>query len=316
MARQVPTPAPATGGARRVGASQGGFKGIAADVALALDTWVAQQPAASVRGGSISDGYRWESGAGTMFVKVAGAGSASMFAAEAEGLVELAQAGAVRVPQVFAHGLAGEQAYLAMEWITLRPLGAGAQRLLGEQLARQHRCTAERHGWRRDNTIGRTPQVNTWCDDWQQFFIAHRLNFQFELAQRNGHGGRLQSRGAELLEQVPALLDGHQPRPALLHGDLWGGNAAADPGGLPVIFDPSVYYGDREADLAMTRLFGGFGAAFHGAYEAAWPLPAGAAQRVDLYNLYHVLNHLNLFGAGYLGQAMSLIDALLSRTGR
>jgi fructosamine-3-kinase len=102
--------------------------------------------------------------------------------------------------------------------------------------------------------------------------------------------------------------------PSLLHGDLWGGNWAADESGQPVVFDPAVYFGDREADLAMTRLFGGFSRAFYEAYESAWPLAAGATLRFDLYNLYHVLNHLNLFGGGYRPQAEALIDRLLAET--
>ncbi len=316
-ARPSPASASAPGRARRTGAGQRGFDGIAADIAQALQTWVAPQPAASVRGGCINDAWRWDSGAGTLFVKVSGTASAAAFEAEAAGLQELAAAQAVRVPRVLAQGIAGDQAYLALEWITLRPLGGDAQQLLGAQLAQQHRRTAPRFGWQQDNYIGRTPQVNTWTADWAQFFVTHRLEPQLQLAQRAGHGARLQRRGSQLLEQVPALLAGHRPQPSLLHGDLWGGNAAAaEGGGTPVIFDPSVYYGDREADLAMTRLFGGFGPEFHAAYEAAWPLPAGAAQRVDLYNLYHVLNHLNLFGAGYLGQAMSQIDSLLAGAAR
>jgi len=138
------------------------------------------------------------------------------------------------------------------------------------------------------------------------------LRFQLQLAERNGFDGRLQERGALLLDRSGDFFSDHQPVPSLLHGDLWGGNAAADEHDAPVIFDPAVYYGDREADVAMTRLFGGFSAAFYSAYEAAWPLPASAGARIDLYNLYHVLNHLNLFGTGYLRQAESMIERLLA----
>jgi fructosamine-3-kinase len=122
----------------------------------------------------------------------------------------------------------------------------------------------------------------------------------------------LVERGRRLCGQLDALFRGHRPLPSLLHGDLWGGNWAADESGNPVVFDPAVYFGDREADLAMTRLFGGFGRAFYDAYESAWPLEAGAELRFDLYNLYHVLNHLNLFGGGYRAQAEALIDRLLA----
>ncbi len=235
-----------------------------------------------------------------------------MLEAEAAGLEELAEAAAVRVPRVLELGSAGEHAYLALEWIDLASGSSdSAQARLGEQLARQHRKSAERFGWHRDNTIGSTPQVNPWSSSWLGFFRDSRLRFQLELAERNGFGGRLQVRGRELLDRIDIFFADHQPVPALLHGDLWGGNAAADGRGAPVIFDPAVYYGDREADLAMTRLFGGFSTAFYSAYEAAWPLPESARSRVDLYNLYHVLNHLNLFGGGYARQAESMIERLL-----
>ncbi len=152
-------------------------------------------------------------------------------------------------------------------------------------------------------------------DDWPRFFAERRLGFQLELAARRGHGGRLVERGSRVCERVETFFDGYRPPASLLHGDLWGGNWATDASGEPMIFDPAVYYGDREADLAMTRLFGGFGRAFYSAYEHAWPLDPGAAARVSLYNLYHVLNHLNLFGGGYRAQADAMIDRLLAATG-
>jgi fructosamine-3-kinase len=187
--------------------------------------------------------------------------------------------------------------------------------LLGEQLARQHRATRAAFGWDRDNTIGSTPQLNAWADDWVGFFRERRLRYQLSLAGANGHGARLQKRGDLLLANVGAFFTSYTPVPALLHGDLWGGNRMTDVQGRPVIVDPAVYYGDREADLAMTKLFGGFGAAFYAAYQGAWSLDAGATVRQDLYNLYHVLNHLNLFGEGYLGQSLALIDRLLAEVG-
>ena len=130
---------------------------------------------------------------------------------------------------------------------------------------------------------------------------------------KNGFDGKLQARGAELLEQLGGFFTTYRPQPSLLHGDLWGGNWASDTNSAPVIFDPATYFGDREADIAMTRLFGGFGDSFYRAYQAAWPLDSGARARTSLYNLYHVLNHLNLFGAGYLRQAESTIDGLLAQ---
>jgi fructosamine-3-kinase len=261
-----------------------------------------------------------------------------MFAAEAAGLEELRRADSVRVPRVLGVGtdigadagpgvdpgvgvgtdpgvgvdLGVGNAWLALEWIERGPSSRATDSILGEQLARQHRTTQAAFGWSRDNTIGSTPQLNEWCDDWVTFFRDRRLRYQLDLAARNGFGGRLQQCGGVLLDRVPEFFSGYRPVPSLLHGDLWSGNRLTAERGQPVIFDPAVYYGDREADLAMTRLFGGFGAGFYAAYEAAWQLDAGAGARTDLYNLYHVLNHLNLFGNGYLGQALSMIDALLA----
>lgn len=271
----------------------------------------AGRPPRAVGGGDISAAWRVETNDGAVFLKTGSADEFDMFEAEAEGLVELAQAEAVRVPAVLGRGIAGGRSFLAIEWLDTGAADAGAADTLGRQLAALHRVTADRHGWHRDNTIGSTPQVNTRCDDWTAFFRRYRLGFQLELAAANGYRGRLQTDGAELADGLEALFDGHQPAPSLLHGDLWGGNWAAV-GGDPVVFDPAVYYGDRETDLAMTRLFGGFPADFYAAYEEAWPLPPGHADRLALYQLYHVLNHLNLFGSGYLGRAESLIRRLLA----
>jgi len=285
---------------------------LARALAAELGVTVDGAPASRVHGGSINECYRWESARGPLFVKLAAARLRAMLEAEAQGLRELATAAAVRVPQVLAVGEAGGSAYLALEWIDFATGTRTTEPHLGKQLARQHSHTAERFGWHRDNTIGSTPQENAWADDWITFFRERRLRFQLNLAESRGHHGRLQRRGGELLERLGGLFESYRPVPSLLHGDLWGGNWAADERGSPVIFDPAVYYGDREADIAMTRLFGGFGAQFYVAYEAAWPLDAGAPLRVALYNLYHILNHLNLFGGGYARQAEQLIDRLLA----
>jgi len=250
-----------------------------------------------------------------MFVKVGPRASHTAFAAEADGLRELRAARALRVPQVLASGVADTAAFLALEWIERGRPDAGCERRLGEGLAALHAVTAPRCGWQRDNTIGRTPQANAWSADWMEFFRERRLRPQLALGERHGFPRRLGERGARLLEALPALLVGHRPRASLLHGDLWGGNWLASSAGEPVLFDPAVYYGDRETDLAMTHLFGGFGAGFYHAYESAAPLPAGAPRRAELYNLYHVLNHANLFGGGYAAQAQSIIDRLLSEVG-
>ncbi len=236
-----------------------------------------------------------------------------MFESEAAGLHALEQACAVRVPQVLAVGATEEQAYLALGWIELRPAHAAAEAELGAQLARQHRVTARAFGWNRDNALGSTSQPNSWTPDWVDFWRRQRLQHQLELAARNGHGGRLQQLGEKLLQRLGAFFADYQPVPSLLHGDLWGGNWGMDGAGKPVIFDPAVYFGDREADIAMTRLFGGFGPQFYAAYQAEWPPQAGAQARSALYNLYHLLNHLNLFGGSYLGQVESAMGQLLAQ---
>jgi protein-ribulosamine 3-kinase len=272
----------------------------------------APAPERRVGGGSVGECYAWPCDEGALFVKVGPPAAAAAFAAEAAGLAELAGAHALRVPRVVACGHAASQAFLALEWIETGPASAECERRLGEGLAALHAVTARRFGWRCDNTIGPTPQANTWSRDWTEFFRERRLRPQLALAVQNGLSALLGARGERLLESVDALLGAHRPQPSLLHGDLWGGNWLASPSGEPVIFDPAVYYGDREADIAMTRLFGGFGEAFHQAYEAAAPLPQGTRLRQNLYNLYHVLNHANLFGGGYPQQAARMIDRLLA----
>ena len=245
-----------------------------------------------------------------LFVKNGPVSALDMFEAEAEGLRELARAGVIRIPEVHDFGIDNGQAFIAIERLHFRPASRQDERLFGEQLAELHRVTQERFGWHRDNTIGLTPQRNRLNDNWTDFFTVERLEFQLRLAASKGYGGELQTLGDRLLDCMPAVLEGHKPEASLLHGDLWGGNWAATDEG-PAIFDPAVYYGDRETDLAMSRLFGGFGRAFYDAYQAAWPLPPGHERRNALYQLYHVINHVNLFGGGYLGQALRLMKEIL-----
>lgn len=288
------------------------WRSLAAALATASGLGFHREPAAAVGGGCINECLRWETASGPTFVKLAAAARLPMFEAEADGLRELAAAEAIRVPQLLGVGSNDRHAFIVLEWLELGGESRRARHILGEQLARQHRVLAEKHGWHRDNTIGATPQHNEPCADWQRFFAERRLGFQLDLAARNGHRGPLIERGRRLCERLDDFFVNCRPAPSLLHGDLWGGNWAVTVSGEPVVFDPAVYYGDREADLAMTRLFGGFGPEFYAAYEAAWPLDPGAGTRVALYNLYHVLNHLNLFGGGYGTQALGMIDRLLA----
>jgi protein-ribulosamine 3-kinase len=284
---------------------------LAAALSKAIGLTLQPKPAGAVHGGCINASHRWESTAGPVFVKVASVSRRAMFEAEAEGLEELRRAHAVRVPRVLGIAATDTEVALALEWIELGRASRACEAQLGEQLAAQHRVSARAFGWHRDNTIGSTLQLNGWCDDWTAFFRERRLRPQLQLAQTNGFRGQLQQLGEQLLSELDRLLGEPDPLPSLLHGDLWGGNWGADVRGAPVMFDPAVYFGDRLADIAMTRLFGGFGASFYAAYESVWPLPAAGQRRIDLYNLYHVLNHLNLFGGGYLPQAVSTIERLL-----
>jgi len=261
-------------------------------------------------GSSLNETWRLDADGARYFVKVNAVARRAMLDAEADGLGALARAAAVRVPTPVACGAANDRAFLALEWLDFA--GGGHDAALGRALARLHRVIGPEFGWHRDNTIGTTPQRNAAAGDWATFFRDRRIAPQLALAASHGHRGRLPRDGERLLATIPGLLAGHSPPPSLLHGDLWSGNAARLATGEPVIFDPAVYYGDREADLAMTELFGGFGADFYAAYREAWPIDAGYSIRRTLYNLYHVLNHLNLFGGGYLGQAEAMIGRLLA----
>src|SRR3989338_5318426 len=262
-------------------------------------------------GGCINRAVVLEGDGRRYFVKLNDVAGLCMFEAETEGLRELAAARAVRVPEPICCGTADGAAYLVLEYLALGRGDQRTQERLGHGLAQLHRVTSQTFGWRRDNTIGSTPQINTPGADWIEFWRRPRLGFQLELAARNGYGGRLQHQGEQLLERLASFFADYTPVPALLHGDLWGGNAAAPGDGEPGIFDPAVYYGAREADLAMTELFGGFSAGFYAAYRESWPLDAGYAVRKTLYNLYHVLNHLNLFGGGHGVQAQQVTEPLL-----
>jgi fructosamine-3-kinase len=261
-------------------------------------------------GGSINAAFLLSGENNRYFVKTNHAGRQSMFAAEARGLREIASSHTVRVPEAVCYGDDGTQSYIVLEYLEMA--GRADQGLLGEQLAAMHRVTAERFGWEIDNTIGATHQPNAWNDDWLDFWREQRLGFQLQLAADNGYGGELQILGERLLSEMPKLFTGRQVLPSMLHGDLWGGNVAGLRDGTPVIFDPAFYYGDREADIAMTYVFGGFSPDFYASYQNAWPLDDGFALRKTFYNIYHIINHLNLFGGGYHGQAIHMMEQVLA----
>lgn len=265
----------------------------------------------AVHGGDTHRALVVGGGGARYFVKHGPAGTREMFEAEADGLAALAETGAVRVPAVVALAHDDEGACLILEHLDLSPLATpedGAR--FGEALAELHQHVGDRFGWPRHNFIGRSPQDNTPGDNWARFFALHRLAPQLARARENGFGGDLQRHGERLLDRLAGLFLDYRPQPSLLHGDLWHGNAAMTADGQPALFDPAVYRGDRESDLAMAELFGGFPPAVYAAYRRAWPLNDGYERRKPLYALYHVLNHLNLFGRGYLREAERLAARL------
>lgn len=267
----------------------------------------------SIGGGCINTAMKITGGGREFFLKLNDSRRLDMFVAEAAGLRELAAAKAVRVPLPVCTGVSGAQAFIVLEYLDLDGhAGAGVMARFGEQLAQLHNYTASQFGWHRNNTIGSTPQVNDWRSNWLDFWREQRLGYQLQLAATQGLAARVLRKGERLQENLSLFFNGYQAQASVLHGDLWSGNYGISRAGEPVIFDPAVYFGDREADLAMTELFGGFGREFYAAYNAAWPLDPGYRLRKALYNLYHILNHFNLFGGGYGAQAEGMIDRLLS----
>ncbi|WP_019558409.1 fructosamine kinase family protein [Thioalkalivibrio sp. ALE12] len=262
-------------------------------------------------GGSINQAQRLTGTDGRrFFVKLSGGDGAAMFAAEARGLEELARCERLKIPEVVGTGSAGSTHFLVMEDLALGGRRDGVA--LGHGIADMHRKTRTRFGLDHDNFIGSTPQSNTEHDDWVSFYRDERLGFQRRLARERG--ASLSLLGA--LEELEASLDGffvdYRPEPSLLHGDLWSGNWGFLADGRATIFDPAVYYGDREADLAMMELFGHPGQDFVAAYEEILPIDPGYGVRRTLYNLYHILNHDHLFGGGYGAQAERMIRQLLA----
>lgn len=236
-----------------------------------------------------------------------------MFKAEAAGLQAIEQVDAIYVPKVISVGEAG-QSYLILENLRLTTGNTHSARQFGEQLAQLHKLSLKgtNFGWKQDNTIGSTAQRNHPSNSWVEFWREQRLGVQLALAKHNGASHYLLTQGEKLQSELDALFKGYSPEASLLHGDLWSGNYGYLSNGTPVIFDPAIYYGDREADIAMTELFGGFSSQFYRAYNEVWPLHEGYAVRKTLYNLYHILNHFNLFGGGYGVQAERMTDQLLS----
>jgi len=284
--------------------------------ALSQDFQLKKQ--SSVMGGDINQANRvdglLDGEPGSFFIKLNQKSLLGMFEAEAAGLKEIEKSLSICVPHVVCSGVVDNKSFLVLEHLQLGSGKADSAALLGQQLAQLHKTTVKQFGWSRENTIGSTRQMNIQEDSWLDFWRKHRLGFQLELARQNGASNSLFTKGQKFNDRLEQFFVGYKPEASLLHGDLWSGNYAYLTNGEPVIYDPAVYYGDREADIAMTELFGGFSNHFYTAYNEAWPLDAGYPQRKKLYNLYHILNHFNLFGGGYGMQAEVMIDQLIATT--
>jgi len=274
----------------------------------------------SIGGGCIADARVASFADGSkVFVKCAASApqmfKPNMFIREAEGLRALAASAAIRVPQV----LAVDGQALVLEMIRQAPKKRGFFESFGQAFAMLHHHRGKACGFAHDNFIGSTRQFNQplhgpWneaVDDgssWPIFFMERRLRFQVQLAAVEGYGSELEHLLDRAETRVIELLSTAIEAPSILHGDLWSGNFLVDDRGEACLIDPAVYYGHREADLAMTRLFGGFEPAFYDAYAEAWPLDPGHEERLPIYQLYHLLNHLNLFGGGYFGQSKRILQ--------
>lgn len=266
-----------------------------------------------IAGGCINSAYRVSDRSNQSYlVKLNSAEKLMMFQAEADGLGALSNTATFQVPLPLCWGVAGNQSFLVLEWLELGGNIDSAE--AGRKLAELHRSRFDCFGWHRDNYIGTTPQRNEFSNEWITFWAELRLGFQLQLASRAGHL-KCRQLGEKLIEELPALIN-HSPCPSLIHGDLWNGNIGCTRDGETVIYDPAVYFADRETEIAMTELFGGFAPAFYDAYNEAWPLDRGYSLRKDLYNLYHILNHCNLFGGGYCLQAERMIRKLLAELGK
>ncbi|MDJ0957264.1 MAG: fructosamine kinase family protein [Arenicellales bacterium] len=268
-----------------------------------------------IGGGCINRAVLLEGAGQRYFVKLNQSALVNMFEAEAEGLQAIQATQTVRVPAPICWGTQGDNAYLVLEYIEMSSPGMKSYVQLGSSLAALHQTTTSQFGWHLDNTIGSTPQINTYTNEWVEFLREYRLGYQLRLAADNRLSGSTIVAGENLLTRLDDFFGAYVPVPCLLHGDLWGGNFSADREGSPVVFDPATYFGDREADVAMTELFGGFDPSFYASYENAWTLDEGYRVRKLLYNLYHVLNHFNLFGGGYAAQAQNMIHELLAELG-
>ncbi|XP_042039067.1 protein-ribulosamine 3-kinase, chloroplastic isoform X2 [Salvia splendens] len=270
----------------------------------------------SVGGGCINRAYRYDTDVGSFFVKTNRSIGPSMFEGEVLGLSAMYETRTIRVPQPFKYGaLPSGGSYIIMEFIEF---GASRfnQAALGRKLAEMHKAGESTKGFGFDveNTIGSTPQINTWTSDWIEFYGVHRLGYQLKLARQQFGDSLIYEKGQRLIKNMAPLFNGAVLEPCLLHGDLWSGNISYDKTGEPLILDPACYYGHNEAEFGMSWC-AGFVGSFYDAYFEVMPKQTGWEERRDLYTLYHYLNHYNLFGSGYRPSAMGIIDDYLRMLG-
>lgn len=284
-------------------------------ISQTLDTPFQIINAHALSGGDIHSAYRLHTADGDYFLKLNQLDRAALLQTEANSLNKLAENHSMLLPKVIAQGTLSDrnpQAWLLLSYLALSHKGDDFQR--GKDLALLHHQINPDHqfGWFEDNYIGLTPQLNTWHSNWVEFYGQQRLLPQLKLAAKHQAPKPLLADGLELIKKLPYFFEDYQPKASLLHGDLWAGNSGFDQQGNPVFFDPASYYGDRETDLAMTELFGGYGVEFYQGYQQVFPMHAGYEQRKTLYQLYHILNHFNLFGKSYLRQVERMIQSLLN----
>jgi fructosamine-3-kinase len=262
-------------------------------------------------GGDIHSSYKIDDRrtSKSFFIKLNHAKYNDLLKSEAESLRVISKTKAIITPSIIVQGQFENTAFLVLDYIDMRSSGDEYQ--LGQHLTQLHRNTNKYYGFDHNNFIGTSPQSNTPTASWSEFWIEHRLKPQLEFAYKDGFKNKLKPLEYDLINATLLLLKDHQPEASLVHGDLWSGNKGFTTGGCPLIFDPAAYYGDREVDIAMTELFGGFTAAFYDGYHQAWPLDDDYHQRKIIYNLYHQLNHLHLFGSTYLNSCLQSIAKII-----
>jgi protein-ribulosamine 3-kinase len=263
----------------------------------------------NIHGGDTSDTWQIQTDEDELFLKKHSLDDSDICASEWQGLKELSKSDDIRIPKCFGTMELDSNCYLLLEHLHLHTHTPSSMALLGTQVAKMHKITAEKHGFHHNNYIGSNPQINNWSDTWIDFYTHCRLMPQ---AYMSGDAF-IEIKAEHLAAKIPSFFEDYKPVPSLLHGDLWSGNTAAIDEETPVIFDPSVYYGDRETDIAMTEMFGGFPPEFYKAYNTEWPLHSGYTKRKLLYNLYHSLNHYNMFGGSYLEQSKKIFNTLLEK---